>query len=93
MLQRTFYHSCRLDDTDQDEALRTANGCYKEAADLAATLGEYGRAVEHYERVATASLNNPMTKYSVKEYYFKAGLCWLASAVCLALVFHGRSLI
>lgn len=60
---------------------RTANSCYKEAADLAATLEEYPRAIKHYENVASNSLGSPLTKYSVKEYYLKAGLCWLATGV------------
>lgn len=62
-----------------EDATATANQCFKEAADLAATLEQYPRAVGHYERVAQASLGNPMTKYGVKEYFLKSGLCWLAS--------------
>lgn len=48
---------------------------------MAATLEQYPRAIGHYEQVATASLHNPMTKYGVKEYYLKSGLCWLATGV------------
>lgn len=62
-----------------EDATATANGCFKEAADLAATLEQYPRAIEHYERVASASLNSALTRYSVKEYYLKSGLCWLAT--------------
>lgn len=62
-----------------EDATATANQCFKEAADLAATLEQFPRAVSYYERVAQSSLNNPMTKYGVKEHFLKAGLWWLAS--------------
>lgn len=60
---------------------RTANGCYKEAAELAGTLQQYPRAVQLFERVAQGSLASALTRYSVKEYHLKAGMCWLASGV------------
>lgn len=60
---------------------RSANGCYKEAADIAGTLGQYPRAIELFERVASQSLGSALTRYGVKEYYLKAGLCWLATGV------------
>lgn len=64
---------------------RSANGCYKEAADIAGTLGQYPRAIELFERVASQSLGSALTRYGVKEYYLKAGLCWLATGVsCLS---------
>ncbi|KAI5475294.1 vesicular-fusion protein Sec17 [Pseudohyphozyma bogoriensis] len=62
-----------------EDATATANSCFKEAADLAATLEQYPKAVQHFERVAKASLASPLTRYSVKEYYLKAGMCWLAT--------------
>ena len=51
-------------------------------ADLAALEGQYGRAIEAYEQVAIASLNSNLTKWSVKDYYLKAGACHLANRVC-----------
>lgn len=69
---------------------RTANGCFKEAAELAATLELYPRAVKHFELVAKQSLSSALTKYSVKDYYLKAALCWLATGVrscrCCSLI-------
>lgn len=59
----------------------TANGCFKEAAELAATLEQYPRAIKHFEAVASASLSSALTRYSVKDYYMKAGMCWLATGV------------
>ncbi|GAA5842974.1 hypothetical protein JCM5353_001030 [Sporobolomyces roseus] len=63
-----------------EDASASANACYKEAAELCATLQLYPRAIGHFERVASQSLGSALTKYGVKEYYLKSGLCWLATA-------------
>jgi hypothetical protein len=60
---------------------RTANACFKDAADLHAELEQYPQAIARYEQVADYSLNSPLTKYSVKEYWLKASLCALAMGV------------
>ena len=60
---------------------RTANACYKDAADLHAELEEYPQAIALYEQVANGSLSSPLTKYSVKEYWLRARLCALAMGV------------
>ncbi|EKM83918.1 hypothetical protein AGABI1DRAFT_110524 [Agaricus bisporus var. burnettii JB137-S8] len=62
----------------QEDAAATANACYKEAADLLADLGQYIQAIARYEHVADHSLTSALTKYSVKEYWLRAGLCALA---------------
>ncbi|KAJ7596989.1 vesicular-fusion protein SEC17 [Mycena floridula] len=62
----------------QEDAMATANGCYKDAADLHAEMDEFPQAIARYEQVADHSLTSPLTKYSVKEYWLKAGLCALA---------------
>jgi len=62
----------------QEDASATANACYKDAADLLADLEEYPRAIARYEQVADHSLTSALTKYSVKEYWLRAGLCALA---------------
>jgi alpha-soluble NSF attachment protein len=59
----------------------TANACYKDAADLHGELENYPAAIARYEQVANASLNSALTKYSVKEYWLRAGLCALAMGV------------
>ncbi|GAA5982830.1 hypothetical protein JCM11641_004641 [Rhodosporidiobolus odoratus] len=64
----------------QEDATASANACYKESAELAAGIGQYSRAIQHYERVASQSLSSALTRYGVKEYYLKAGLCWLATS-------------
>lgn len=63
------------------EDCRTANACYKDAADLHADLEEYPQAIAHYELVANHSLTSALTKYSVKEYWLRASLCALALGV------------
>ncbi|KAJ8083873.1 vesicular-fusion protein S17 [Marasmius tenuissimus] len=62
----------------QEDAASTANACYKDAADLHADLGEYPQAIARYEMVADHSLSSALTKYSVKDYWLRAGLCALA---------------
>lgn len=48
-------------------------------ADIAALDGDYYKAIENYEKVAQASISNNLMKYSVKEYFLKAGICHLAT--------------
>jgi len=48
-------------------------------ADVAALNDDYNKAIQNYERVATASIDNNLMKYSVKDYFLKAGICHLAS--------------
>ncbi|KAG6890367.1 vesicular-fusion protein S17 [Termitomyces sp. T32_za158] len=62
----------------QEDASATANACYKDAADLHAEIDEYPQAIARYEQVANHSLGSSLTKYSVKEYWLRAGLCALA---------------
>jgi len=60
-----------------EDATATANSCYKETAEIAALLDHFDKAIDKFELVAQASLASNLTRYSVKEYYFKAGLCHL----------------
>ncbi|KAK9473578.1 soluble NSF attachment protein [Dipodascopsis tothii] len=62
---------------DQAEAL--ANKAWLKVAEIAALQEDYARAVAKFELVAGNSLNNHLTKWSLKEYFFKAGLCHLAN--------------
>jgi len=48
-------------------------------ADLAALEGDYYKAIDNYEKVADSSLGNNLMRYSVKEYFLKAGICALAT--------------
>ena len=50
-------------------------------ADLAGEAEDYYKAIEHYERVAKSSVSNNLMKWSVKDYFLKAGICHLATNV------------
>ncbi|KAM6498072.1 vesicular-fusion protein SEC17 [Amanita muscaria] len=69
----------------QEDANATANACYKDAADLHAELEEFPQAIARYEQVADHSLTSALTKYSVKDYWLRAGLCALAMGDTVSL--------
>lgn len=54
-------------------------------ADLAAIEADYYKAIGYYEKVGKVSIDNNLMKWSVKDYFFKAGICHLASGVCLRI--------
>lgn len=58
-----------------------AHKCLLKVATFAAQLGMYDKAIEKFEEVASASLDNQLMKWSLKEYFLKAGLCHLATGV------------
>lgn len=66
-----------------DNAETLANKLYLKVADLAALEGDYYKSVENYEKVARSSVSNNLMKWSVKDYFLKAGICHLASGVRL----------
>lgn len=57
---------------------RLANKLYLKVADLAALEADYYKAIENFEKVAASSVSNNLMKWSVKEYFLKAGLSHLA---------------
>lgn len=63
---------------------RLANKLWLKVADTAALEGDYYKAIESYERVASASVNNNLMRYSVKDYFLKAGICHLATGDVVA---------
>ncbi|KAH9380252.1 hypothetical protein HPB48_018204 [Haemaphysalis longicornis] len=60
-----------------EESTSSANKCMLKVAAYAAQLEQYEKAVDIYEQVAASSLDNPLLKYSSKEYFFRAALCHL----------------
>ncbi|KAF9346994.1 hypothetical protein BGX26_001479 [Mortierella sp. AD094] len=56
-----------------------AHKCMLKVATFAAQLGMYDKAIDRFEAVASASLDNQLMKWSLKEYFLKAGLCHLAT--------------
>jgi len=63
---------------ESDNAEALANKLYLKVADLAALEGDYYKAIENYEKVATSSVSNSLMKWSVKDYFLKSGICLLA---------------
>jgi alpha-soluble NSF attachment protein len=62
---------------------RLANKCLLKVAQIAADLEKYDVAIEKYEQVASAAIDDPLLKWSLKEYCFKAGLCHLCTGVMI----------
>ncbi|KAH6571785.1 hypothetical protein BASA50_005545 [Batrachochytrium salamandrivorans] len=60
-----------------EDSTAQANACMLKVAMFSATLEQYEKAVDLFERVANKSLDNNLTKWSVREYLFKAGICIL----------------
>lgn len=56
-------------------------------ATFAAQLEHYDKAVEKFEQVGIASLDNNLLKFSVKQYFFQAGLCHLCKVEGVGAVF------
>ncbi|KAJ9198360.1 hypothetical protein DTO166G4_2146 [Paecilomyces variotii] len=69
---------------DSDNAEALANKHFLKVADLAAIEGDYYKSIEQYERVGKSSINNNLMKWSVKDYFLKAGICHLASGDLVA---------
>ncbi|EFX06269.1 vesicular-fusion protein sec17 [Grosmannia clavigera kw1407] len=62
-----------------DNAQSLANKNWLKVADLAALEGDYYKAIEQFEKVAQQSISSNLMRYSVKDYFLKAGLCHLAT--------------
>ncbi|KAG9484328.1 hypothetical protein GDO78_009964 [Eleutherodactylus coqui] len=58
-----------------EESNSSANKCLLKVASYAAQLEQYQKAIEIYEQIGTSTMDNPLLKYSAKEYFFKAALC------------------
>ena len=62
-----------------EDSTSLANQCMLKVAQFSAANEDYDRAIQIFEDVARASLDSPLLKWSVKDYYLKAGLCRLAA--------------
>lgn len=61
-----------------EDQTSSGNQCFLRVAVLSAELEQYDTAIQVYEQVATSSLDVALLKWSVKDYFFQAGLCHLA---------------
>lgn len=68
-----------------DNAGALANKLWLKVADIAALESDYYKAIEQYEKVASASVGNNLMRYSVKDYFLKAGICHLATGDIVAV--------
>jgi len=69
---------------ESDNAEALANKLYLKVADLAALEGDYAKSCQLFESVAKSSLNSNLMRWSVKDYFLKAGICHLASGDLVA---------
>lgn len=67
-----------------EDQTSSANQCFLKVGVLSAELEEYEKAVDIFEAVAASSLDVALLKWSVKDYFFQAGLCRLAIGDMLA---------
>jgi alpha-soluble NSF attachment protein len=61
--------------TDHAEAL--SNKAFLKCADLCAGQAKYGQAIKLYEQIIKNLLGNNLTKWNLKDYFFKTLLCTL----------------
>lgn len=64
-----------------DGAEAQANKNFLKVAEIAALEGDYPVAVRKFEDVAKSSVGNQLSKWSVKDYFLKAGICHLCAGV------------
>jgi len=62
-----------------EEAKSAANNCLLKVAQFAAQIEQYDKAIKIYEQIAIASIDVPLLRFSVKDYFFRAGLCNLCT--------------
>lgn len=67
-----------------DGSVSAANQCLLKVALFSAQLERYEKAIELYEQIASASIDNNLIKWSVKDYFLRAGLCHLAKGDVVA---------
>mmetsp|Transcript_3824 Transcript_3824/g.7470 ORF Transcript_3824/g.7470 Transcript_3824/m.7470 type:complete len:290 (+) Transcript_3824:88-957(+) len=72
-----FHYEQAAELYEGEEQVSTANTCKLKVAQFAAQMDLYPKAIEIFESVALASLDNNLLKYSVKTYLLNAGLCQL----------------
>ncbi|KAH7373112.1 hypothetical protein KP509_17G037800 [Ceratopteris richardii] len=68
-----------------EDSTSQASQCKLKVAQFAAVLEQYSKAIEIFETVASQSMNNNLTRYSVKGYLLNAGLCHLVGCDSIAI--------
>jgi len=73
------HYTAAAEKYEGENSTSAANGCLIKVAQYCAQLEKYEKAVEVYEDVAKKSLENNLLKWSAKDYFFRAILCYLAA--------------
>jgi alpha-soluble NSF attachment protein len=68
----------------QDPAPALENKITLALSDLQALEGDYRAAIEGYEAAADKAQNNNLLAWNIKNYLFQAGICHLATGVCIS---------
>ncbi|CAN3377371.1 hypothetical protein DIURU_003384 [Diutina rugosa] len=61
--------------TDRADAL--ASKSYLKCADLCAATGDYAKAIKFYDNIIKVAMGNNLSRWSLKDYFFKVILCLL----------------
>lgn len=69
---------------EQDQAIALSNKAYLKCADLKALDNQFIEACDVYLKVVKNSLGNRLSQWSLKDYYLKIGLCYLAAGDIVA---------
>lgn len=64
---------------ESEDSKSNATSCKLKVAHFAAQIEEYEKAYKLFEQIGAAGVDNSLTRWSVKEYFFKAVLCYLAN--------------
>lgn len=64
---------------ESDSAQALASKAFLKCADTSALQGEYVKANEVYKKVANNALSNNLSRWSLKDYFVKIVLCYLAA--------------
>lgn len=73
------YYQKAADWYQSEDAIATSNSCSLKVAMISALAENYNIAIEKFESIARSSIESPLSKYSVKDYLFRAMLCRLCS--------------
>jgi len=73
------HYEAAADLYENENSTSSSNECLLKVAHIEASLENFPRAVELFEKVANASLSNHLLKWNIRQYFLKAGLCHIAS--------------
>jgi len=63
---------------DMENSAVSARGCKLKVAQFSAEKSDYTKAIKLYEDAAKEAMDSRMGPYACKDYFLKAGLCYLA---------------